>query len=442
MTAVFQWLLGVWFLPVLVVGQMYNIPDTTYYWVTDKPVEARFTLTCGENTDLTLKSCVTYSEEYKTYYDGSKGLYPKYVLKTIDGTDYPDLTKNYTDLTQWLPFSPSPSWGCTYVSVGKMCTRLQTCVLNTRYYGTVRKHNDNSLIGEWFDLQDDRVWKKDRYYGGGPDARCNLCTIQRCGGTTCKNGEYSDPPGLKSIDGVIIAGPVCKACPAGYWLTCSSVDSDLGCTYLPPSDTQWDTRTTTGKMQWISKNRNTVPPTDITMKNSSDWPILMGQCYPCATARKRLHYGTQAPDSSDDLFNQGFLTFTCPGGALPPLACPPHEMSKFDPVTKAATTCDCMHGYYRKDGVCAPCEAGNYCVSGAGKVRCADDHYSLAGSSTCTPCARNVNICPENEALTRCITGFQDKDSYCVDCGTCQQLWSGDSASVAVPCYRLSSVGT
>jgi Fe-S-cluster-containing hydrogenase component 2 len=53
----------------------------------------------------------------------------------------------------------------------------------------------------------------------------------------------------------------------------------------------------------------------------------------------------------------------------------------------------------------------------------------------CTPCSRTVSICPVNEALTRCVEGFQTQDSRCVDCNACQQV-----SSAGVPCYRLSSV--
>jgi hypothetical protein len=166
----------------------------------------------------------------------------------------------------------------------------------------------------------------------------------------------------------------------------------------------------------------------------------MGQCYPCAIARNRLHYG-QLMVSSDELYAQGLLAFTCPGGALPPVPCPVHEAALIDPVNGTATTCDCMNGYYRNNntGGCVTCEAGSYCTVAGKMKRCEDDHYSIAGASACTPCARTVSICPENQALTRCMEGNQKQDSRCVDCNSCQQL---SSSPGALPCYRLSSNAT
>jgi hypothetical protein len=379
---------------------------------------------------------VNHAVSYIAQYDAAKGYYPPYKMMPITGTDYAHLMTNYTDINKWGALNALAGTDCSNVMLSGLCTRVQSCSFQVRYYGSVsNKESGVRLINH--DLQGGDVNSGARYQGGGPDATCNLCTITKCKRNTCSNGEYSLPPPGVTVEGTIISQPTCVPCPAGYWLTCSTNDIALGCTYLPPSDVQSFMGGGVYKLQWISKNQFTSPSSNIPMKNNSDWPMLIGQCYPCTIARNRLHYG-ELFSSSDELFNQGFLSFTCPGGALPPLPCPVHEISKFDPVTKAATTCDCMHGYYRKAGVCTACEAGNYCVFGAGKVRCPDDSYSLAGSSACTPCSRNVNICPENEALTRCVTGFQDKDSYCVDCGTCQQLWSGASA---VPCYRLSSVG-
>ena len=421
---------------VSITGEFWKKYD--YGWDSDRPWEARITVACTEaKPDLHAVSCVNHAVSYIAQYDAAKGYYPPYKMMPITGTDYAHLMTNYTDINKWGALNALAGTDCSNVMLSGLCTRVQSCSFQVRYFGSVsNKDNGVRLINH--DLQGGDVNSGARYQGGGPDATCNLCTITKCKRNTCSNGEYSLPPPGVTVEGTIISQPTCVPCPAGYWLTCSTNDIALGCTYLPPSDVQAFMGGGVYKLQWISKNIFTSPPSNIPMKNNSDWPMLVGQCYPCSIARNRLHYG-ELVSSSDELFNQGFLSFTCPGGALPPLPCPPHEMSKFDPVTKAATTCDCMHGYYRKDGVCKACEAGNYCVFGAGKVRCPDDSYSLAGSSVCTPCSRNVNICPENEALTRCITGFQDKDSYCVDCGTCQQLWSGTSA---VPCYRLSSVGT
>jgi len=422
---------------VSITGEFWKKYD--YAWDSDRPWEARITVTCTEDkADFTRISCPNWFKQYKKMYDEDKGYYPPYRLISLTGTDYPHLMTNYSYLSNWdaLTAYDRISYDCSKHMIGNLCTRAQRCLFQVRYYGSVsNKESGVRLINH--DLQGGDVNSGARYQGGGPDATCNLCTITKCKRNTCSNGEYSLPPPGVTVEGTIISQPTCVPCPAGYWLTCSTNDIALGCTYLPPSDVQTISGGGINKLQWISKNQFTSPSSNIPMKNNSDWPMLVGQCYPCTIARNRLHYG-ELFSSPDDLFNQGFLSFTCPGGALPPLACPVHEMSKFDPVTKAATTCDCMHGYYRKDGVCTVCEAGHYCVFGAGKVRCPDDSYSLAGSSACTPCSRNVNICPENEALTRCVTGFQDKNSYCVDCGTCQQLWSGASA---VPCYRLSSVG-
>ena len=432
-------------------GNSGNWP-TIYGWEYYKPVEVRITFDGTEDTpDPNGPSCYDYLQQFYVLYDFGLPVMPTYkVLPFRSGIDYPDLMKAYQgDFVNFIAIRAPP--GQTCVELGRMCTRKQQIVSHPHYFGSVviRNQEKRGTHSSTHDLKSQGV--SSIYYGDGaistwnkhfpanpPAYACNICAVTGCAEHTCPNGKYHKSPPLRTIDEKIMDRTECVACPVGTWLTCSSADMDVGCSYIAPTDKQWQTQNTTGKTQWISKNRYATPPSDISMGLSADWSMLVDKCYPCTLARNRLHYGVLIT-SSDELFNQGFLSFTCPGGALPPLACPPHEMSRFDPVTKAATTCDCMHGYYRKDGVCAPCEAGNYCVFGAGKVRCADDHYSLAGSSTCTPCARNVNICPENEALTRCITGFQDKDSYCVDCGTCQQLWSG---ATAVPCYRLSSVGT
>jgi hypothetical protein len=209
--------------------------------------------------------------------------------------------------------------------------------------------------------------------------------------------------------------------------------------YRSPTDVQWTTRETTGKLQWIKNNRK--PLSEVPMMNLPDWPMLMGQCYPCANARNRMHYGDSSTSaSSAELLDKGFLAFTCPGGALGPQQCPLHEVALIDSVTRAALACDCMDGYYRPagGGACVVCEAGYFCTFRGGRARCPLDSYSYSGFSACTPCTKNTGMCAVNMALTRCALGYQTQDARCVDCGVCQQV--APASLGAVPCYRLSSV--
>ena len=86
--------------------------------------------------------------------------------------------------------------------------------------------------------------------------------------------------------------------------------------------------------------------------------------------------------------------------------------------------------------MCIPCEAGYFCCIFETKKRCPDDTYSYSGMSECLPCSKNINICSNNQALTRCLEGHQTRDAYCVSCHMCKQL---SSDKEALPCYRIAS---
>ena len=410
-------------------GTVKTVDTSHRAWASTLPVQVRFYVDCNMDTvDPKTRACNEYAASYGVAYDG--GLITTYSLNGFQNVDIPEMMSNYT-LANWGELWDPSHAPATCANPRDLCTRMQACTIRSEYWGSV--YDQNGVTYNNFNLEDGRIDPKFRW--DRQQAACNMCTVSPCANPACPNGKYTNSPGPLSTGDLTYQMPTCSLCKPGYWLTCQLSDS---CTYVSPTKSQWETRGSTGKLQWISRNRKGVI-SEVPMMNSTAWPMLTDQCYPCATARNRMHYGGTIM-SSDTLFDAGFLTFTCPGGAMAPQLCPVNEVANIDPVLQTSTECNCTGGYYRPraGGACTPCEAGYFCTFFDGKLPCPVDTYSYAASSACIACTRNTGVCPANMALTRCAPGFQTEDARCVDCQICQQV--APASQGAVPCYRLSSV--
>ena len=83
----------------------------------------------------------------------------------------------------------------------------------------------------------------------------------------------------------------------------------------------------------------------------------------------------------------------------------------------------CNAGYYKKnttDKTCTACPAGYKCTGNNKATKCGENTYSVAGSSTCTPCengysaagAAKCTACPAHAISCSSATVFTCEDGY------------------------------
>lgn len=317
------------------------------------------------------------------------------------------------------------------------------------------------------------------------DQKCNICIPSKTTGT-CPVGHYSNTP-VPATDPVSGSGTPygkisCISCERGSWLTCksgTSVGSNI-CSY-PVQRKIW-TGTYVDYSWYVREYIDRTAPLDpvpapytalnkhlsydlhweteqigswasniqITKSDINALPLqgtLIGQCYACKLAVGISHYGVAASTDSNRFANNK-LDFYCPGGSAAPVSCGTNRVAVMD-ERGWATDCQCDDGYYSdtRGGSCTECPAGFYCkidqkVSPywTRKLPCPTYHYSLTGQSTCTKCnTDSSSCCPSGvkdcgRVRTACLVGFQEKDSYCVDCTSCREL-SPDPGNP--PCYGI-----
>ncbi len=184
-----------------------------------------------------------------------------------------------------------------------------------------------------------------------------------------------------------------KECDKGQWLTC--VDS-LDCQYLVPlSAGNWSNQ---GQVFYM---RNYIP---------------VGNCYPCVSGISKDHYEVSGnaycgfrPNPENikcrsklveiDQLNRLY----CPGGAHPPIFCPPGSVAN-----SARTDCICEPGKYLDptNNQCVICPKAHKCIEST-SIRCEDHTYqSETGQSTCLNCLTN-------NKLPRATCGIKQKAVQC-----------------------------
>ena len=408
--------------PLMVAGDAWGtvykeIPSNDNWWyIYGTTVDLHFSVDCTTAPiNYNAQSCIDYQQKFVVQQQGLGTI--AHSMTGITGADIPQLLLMY-DLNNWGELAPVTGSASNCSSPDNVCMRMFSCTIHARYWANIPQSatHSNDVLRNPIPLH---------------DGACNMCAPSKCLSPSCPNGKYTQLPGPLTLDDVTYQMPTCVSCPPGSWLTCQQEDS---CTYIAPTGNQWRTRNTTGTLQWRKQNR-LYPGTNIPMPDAPGWEMPMEQCYPCALARNRFHYG-EYPDSSDSdtLFRDGFLSFFCPGDKGAPQRCPPHMVALASPSPKSRSDCLCAHGYYMRDTVCVPCDAGSFCTVTGGKQRCPDDTYSYAGMSACTACTKFTALCSNDEALTRCVEGHQARDAYCVPCTYCLQLAQG-----GVPCYRIAN---
>jgi hypothetical protein len=268
--------------------------------------------------------------------------------------------------------------------------------------------------------------------------KCTLCVPAECDDASCPNGKV-EGSAVQAYNKKVYHRPTCAvACPQGTWLTC---EKSLGCTYQAPST--YRASSAQAKREWYNLNVN-ARKSDLNIVEA--WPLPAASCYPCNLADGQFHYGPRT-ETPLELFEGGFLSFRCPGGDSAPVMCPRNMVTKVDSATGRSGACECMSGYYRKDGVCAMCPPGYRCrwaETAAGwtppvKEECPLDHYATDGQSECKPCGISYQMCDRSMALTRCLPGengkFQSRDSHCMTCANCKQV---TNIKDSWPCYRVT----
>jgi hypothetical protein len=269
--------------------------------------------------------------------------------------------------------------------------------------------------------------------------RCTLCVPVACPDASCPFGKIQGSP-LVAFNNLVYQRPSCReTCAAGTFLTCNT---GLDCRYQAPST--YHVSGDVGARAWLYLNQYTVK-SDLNL--GGGWPLPASGCYPCKFANGRTHFGTYFGTDAT-LYQDNFLQFECPGGALGPRACGRNKVAKFDNATGIAGGCYCRDGWYKAnagDEECTKCPAGYWCKwdknTPPTKKECDVDMYSFEGQTECRNCTVNTNICPKSQALTRCVRGnngeYQSRDAFCTDCGNCRQITNADGA---LPCNRVISV--
>jgi hypothetical protein len=293
--------------------------------------------------------------------------------------------------------------------------------------------------GRYYQINKD--WEKTphTHYAHTVD-KCTLCAPVECLDFSCANGALAMAP-VQAYSKKVFNRPNCveKKCVAGTFLTCST---GLECRYQVPST--YHMQGAPGARAWLKLNQYEVK-SDLNM--GGDWPLPVTSCYPCKFGNGRTHFGNFI-GTEESLFQDNFLQFECPGGALGPRACGKNKVSRFDNATGISGVCQCKNGWYQAspgDAECTICPAGYRCrwdgLSPPTKVECEVDTYSDRGQTECRKCIVNTNICPKSQALTRCVRGnsgaYQSRDAFCTDCGNCRQVTNADGA---LPCNRVISV--
>ena len=269
---------------------------------------------------------------------------------------------------------------------------------------------------------------------------CTLCAPVECSDASCANGALPMFP-VPAYNKKVFNMPNCaeSKCATGTFLTCNT---GLDCRYQVPST--YHVLGAAGGRAWLYRNQYVVK-SDLNFGGS--WPIPVDSCYPCKYASGRTHFG-EFFGTEASLFQDNFLQFECPGGALGPRPCGRNKVARFDAATGIAGGCFCKNGWYQAndgDKECTICPAGYRCKwDGAmppTKKECEVDMYSFEGQAVCRDCTVNTNICPKSQALTRCVRGnggaYQSRDAFCTDCGNCRQITNVEGA---LPCNKVTSV--
>lgn len=375
---------------------------------------------------------------------------PWTVRRKVDRLEFLDSYSPYQGPETWDPRGDK-LWKNSKVLLGRgrlsgqcseddgFCRSKRVCSMRIRFFGRlVRNRNrygagvyewdsaNSASPADWRLLNSYRVVGHERYLIDVP--RCVHCQVSPCD-NFCSAGTVLGSLAPTRANEVVRRLSCEKGCSAGTFLTCAG--RDPGCSYLPQTDAQTP-------VMWFTSNARSdaqlLPPLAVAP------PVR--DCYGCALAYGRQHYGAQVP-SDASLRQKGFLQFFCPGGAEAPVQCGWSKVTKVL-ADNRTSACGCQSGYYEaSNGECRLCEAGFYCAwQGADPPRqrqCDHDHYSLAGAEACVPCEKSNSRCDKSQALERCEkdaagTGqFQRRNAQCVPCTRCREL-GGE-----IPCYRVIS---
>jgi hypothetical protein len=401
-------------------------------------LETRLTLNCDEGRTFMpnlMQSCTPL-------------LSTNYRQVTVNGVTLMSLfSKNFNlwkAIWDWDPVAAAVNWwsdpnnGCAKDTLFRFCRRARVCEMVEERYGYYFRGGAQGQVAP----------NQPKEVESSKTTFCMLCPPQPCSAEeqSCPNGKVVLKPGLGFSEELNINGEpyattsaLCsKSCSAGYWLTCLNSNEKEKCSYLAPTSKMAadGADRDKGVARWIQQNRmagNGVLPVAMQLK----FGFLIGECYPCLYANGLSHYGEPLLLADSHLVKQGYLDFYCPGGEQAPVRCPQGQVSKIDSRTNSSGACDCMDGYYRVGSVCQPCPAGFKCTFGVQTpVVCPADTFSLAGAANCTQCNTDNGRCGPTQALSRCLSGFQDRDAYCVDCQNCRL----PGITSGVPCQRASVV--
>ena len=361
-----------------------------------------------------------------------------YILKKT--THHIFVAGRYTDVEagKYIPYPDR--WDAWEVGASGACNQAADLVCKQRvvckmlegdWSSTAREIGARYGSGESFDTAE-------AYVGRMTDA-CTLCVPVECPDSSCPFGRINVLP-VPSIWNKVYKRPTCTGtCAAGTFLTCST---GLECRYQAPSE--YHVSGAVGAKAWLYRNQYVIR-SDLNF--GGGWPLPVDSCYPCKHANGRTHFGNYFGTDAT-LYQDDFLQFECPGGALGPRACGKNKVAKFDSATGVAKGCFCRDGWYQAnagDAECTRCPPGYRCkwdgATPPAKKECDVDMYSFEGQSECRNCTVNTNICPKTQALTRCVRGgsgaYQSRDAFCTDCENCRQITNVDGA---LPCNRVISV--
>ena len=346
-------------------------------------------------------------------------------------SEYAELQRGQTvgdfgDVT-WMAGNAEGTTQCLPEAPGRYCRDRRICSLQWVQNGYWLGPPWQRYVNAQFNKNEDRIDK------------CINCVIVPCKAWNCPAGTVNGKA-LETVAGKVVRLPECGvACSAGRFFTCSKLGTCQYQVYTQENARLDEVGAKSGSLKWYRDNVYFVKDlANVLDPNEASVPIK--DCYPCRLANDLTHLGVNY-GTKYDLYDDGYVGFTCPGGASAPVKCGENQVSRYDTATETASGCGCRPRFYFNStlGKCAPCEPGYKCAWNGFNppvlVPCEADTYSLSGQEQCTPCKTDASGCADGQALTRCKFGakYQSQDAKCVSCVQCSQL-GGET-----PCYGISS---
>lgn len=274
------------------------------------------------------------------------------------------------------------------------------------------------------------------------DCLCNLGYIGPPGGPCagCLPGSYrSDPTNnicdlcredfYNELDASTSVGD-CLACPANTQSEPGS-GSSLDCVCDPgyaasraPGDSSWTCTPCTAGFYAVVRNSSVCSACGAGTYSTVVAATTADVCLACPDGYYTLDTGNSqctacAPNTWQDLFAPNTKSSACQ-------PCPGNSTHNVTASTNV-DDCVCDPGFYKVMGdtgvlfTCEVCLAGDYCLGDNTRLDCPINHWSYAGSSSCTECADNSQGIVSQGLTTpeqcQCIAGFEGNyDSLCTEC--------------------------